>query len=175
MSIDFFTVSTLTGRVLFIFVALAHHRRRIVHFNITEHPTATWAAQQIIEACPDDSAPRWLLRDRDAIYGEAFRRRVAGMGIGEVISCPASPWQNAYAERFVRTIKESCLDRMILIGQASLRRAIREFEAHYHLERNHQGLQNQLIMHPTPQRRDGSIACRERLGGLLKYYHRPAA
>ena len=82
---------------------------------------------------------------------------------------------NAYAERFVRTIKESCLDRMILIGEASLRRAIREFEAHDHLERNHQGLQNQLIMQPTPQRRDGSIACPERLGGLLKYYHRPAA
>jgi hypothetical protein len=97
MSIDFFTVSTLTGRVLFVFVVLAHHRRRIVRFNITEHPTATWAAQQIIEACPDDSAPRWLLRDRDAIYGDAFRRRVAGMGIGEVISSPVSPWQKDYA------------------------------------------------------------------------------
>ena len=75
---DFFTVPTLTGRMLFVLVLLAHHRRRIVHVNITEHPTAAWTAQQVIEAFPDDTAPRWLLRDRDAIYGDAFRRRVAG-------------------------------------------------------------------------------------------------
>ena len=79
-SIDFFTVPTVTGRVLFVFVVLLHHRRRIVHFNVTEHPTAAWTAQQVVEAFPDDTAPRWLLRDRDAIYGEAFRQRVAGMG-----------------------------------------------------------------------------------------------
>jgi len=102
MSIDFFTVSTLTGRILFVFVVLAHQRRRIIHFNITEHPTVIWTAQQIIEACPDDTPPRWLLRDRDAIYGEAFRRRVAGMGIGEVISSPASPWQ------LVRNSRSAC-------------------------------------------------------------------
>src|SRR6185436_19700491 len=84
VSMDFFTVPTLTGRVLFVLVLLSHHRRRIIHFNITEHPTAAWTAQQMIEAFPDDTAPRWLLRDRDAIYGEVFRRRVAGMGIGEV-------------------------------------------------------------------------------------------
>jgi hypothetical protein len=74
-SIDFFTVPTITGRVLFVFVVLFHHRRRIVHFNVTEHPTAAWTAQQIVEAFPHDTAPRWLLRDRDAIYGEAFRHR----------------------------------------------------------------------------------------------------
>ena len=74
---DFFTVPTLTGRVLFVLVLLAHHRRRIVHLAITEHPTAMWTAQQIIEAFPDDSAPRWLLRDRDTIYSDVFRRRVA--------------------------------------------------------------------------------------------------
>lgn len=78
-SIDFFTVPTVTGRVLFVFVVLLHHRRQIVHFNITEHPTAAWTAQQVIDAFPHDAAPRWLLRDRDAIYGEAFRQRVAGM------------------------------------------------------------------------------------------------
>ena len=89
-SIDFFTVPTVTGRVLFVFVVLLHHRRRIVHFNITEHPTAAWTAQQVIEAFPDDTAPRWLLRDRDAIYGEAFRQRVAGMGI-EGGSCRLRP------------------------------------------------------------------------------------
>jgi hypothetical protein len=86
VSMDFFTVPTLTGRVLFVLVLLAHQRRRIVHVNITEHPTAAWTAQQMIEAFPNDTAPRWLLRDRDAIYGDAFRRRVVGMGIGEVLS-----------------------------------------------------------------------------------------
>jgi putative transposase len=83
-SMDVFTVPTVTGRILFVFVVLLHHRRRIVHFNITEHPTAAWTAQQVVEAFPNDTAPGWLLRDRDAIYGEAFRQRVAGMGIGEV-------------------------------------------------------------------------------------------
>ena len=96
-SIDFFTVPTLTGRVLFVLVVLMHQRRRIVHVNVTEHPTAPWTAQQMIEAFPHDTAPRWLVRDRDAMYGEAFRGRVAGMGIGEVISQPSSPWQKDYA------------------------------------------------------------------------------
>jgi putative transposase len=99
-SIDFFTVRTFSGRVLFVLVVLMHHRRRIVHINVTEHPTAAWTAQQMIEAFPD-TAPQWLLRDRDAIYGDAFRRRVAGMGIAEVISRPSSPWQNPYAERVI--------------------------------------------------------------------------
>ena len=97
-SMDFFTVPTVTGRVLFVLVVLLHHRRRIVHFNVTEHPTAAWTAQQVVEAFPDDTAPRWLLRDRDAIYSEAFRQRVGGMGIEEVLSAPSSPWQNPYAE-----------------------------------------------------------------------------
>jgi hypothetical protein len=80
---------------------LHHHRRRIVHVNVTDHPTAAWTAQQMIEAFPNDTAPRWLLRDRDAIYGGPFQRRVAGMGIREVISSPLSPWQNPYAERLI--------------------------------------------------------------------------
>jgi len=84
VSMDFFTVPTLTGRVLFVLVLLTHERRRIIHVNVTEHPTAAWTAQQMIEAFPNDTAPRWLLRDRDAIYGDVFRRRVVGMGIAEV-------------------------------------------------------------------------------------------
>ena len=83
-SMDFFTVSTLTGRVLFVVVVLSHHRRRILHLNTTAHPTAEWAAQQVVEAFPDDTAPRWIHRDRDRIYGAAFQRRLAGMGIAEV-------------------------------------------------------------------------------------------
>src|SRR3989441_5110782 len=92
-SIDFFTVPTLTGRVLFVLIVLSHVRRRIVHFNITEHPTAERTTQQVVDAFPDYTAPKWLHRDRDSVYGESFRRRVAGMGIAEVVSAPASPWQ----------------------------------------------------------------------------------
>jgi transposase InsO family protein len=107
VSMDFFTVPTLTGRVLFVLVLLSHHRRRIVHLAITEHPTAMWTAQQVVEAFPDDSAPRWLLRDRDSIYSAVFRRRVAGMGISEVISSPSSPWQNPHAERLIGSMAAS--------------------------------------------------------------------
>src|ERR1700730_17328756 len=116
VSMDFFTVPTLTGHVLFVFVILAHNRRRIVHLAITEHPTAMWTAQQIIEAFPDDSAPRWLLRDRDAIYGDVFRRRVAGLGITEVITSPSSPWQNPYAERLIGSLRRECLNHVIVLS-----------------------------------------------------------
>src|SRR5438309_10536022 len=106
VSMDFFTVPTLTGRVLFVFVLLAHQRRRIVHLAITDHPTAAWPAQQIIEAFTDETAPRWLMRDRDAIYSSVFRRRVAGsMGITEVVSAPSSLWQNPYAERLIGSLR----------------------------------------------------------------------
>ena len=97
VSIDFFTVPTLQLRVLFVFVVVAHQRRRVLHFNVTEHPTAEWAAQQIVEAFPEDTAPRYLIRDRDGIYGSHFRNRVQGMGIAEVLTAPRNPWQKAYA------------------------------------------------------------------------------
>ena len=108
VSMDFFTVPTLTGRMLFVLVLLTHEPRRIIRVNITEHPTAEWTAQQIVDAFPDDTAPRWLLRDRDAIHGDVFRRRVAGMSISEVISSPSSPWQNPYAERLIGSIRREC-------------------------------------------------------------------
>jgi transposase InsO family protein len=92
-------------KVLFVLVILAHHRRRVVHFNVTEHPTAQWTAQQIIEAFPWDTAPKYLLRDRDGIYGSQFHRRVQSMGIEEVLSAPRSPWQNPYAERLIGSIR----------------------------------------------------------------------
>ena len=103
-AVDFFTVPTLTGRVLFVLVVLSHCRRRIVHFNITEHPTTTWAAQQVVEAFPGDTAPKWLHRDRDSIYSDGFRRRVAGMGIAEAVSAPASPWQNPYVAQSAASV-----------------------------------------------------------------------
>jgi putative transposase len=124
VSMDFFTVPTLTGRVLFVFVLLAHQRRRIVHVNITEHPNAGWTAQQLVDAFPDDTAPRRVLRDRDAIYGERFCQRVAGMGITEVVSAPSSPWQNPYVERLIGSIRRECLDHVIVFSEAHLRRVL---------------------------------------------------
>ena len=103
VSVDFFVVPTATFRILYVFVVLLHHRRRVVHFNVTDSPTAAWTAQQIIEAFPDDSAPRYLLRDRDTIYAGEFRRRVKGMRITEVLTAPRSPWQNPFAERSARS------------------------------------------------------------------------
>ena len=110
VSLDFFTMPTVHLRVLFVLVVLAHHRRRVVRFNVTEHPTAAWTAQQMVEAFPDDTASSYLLRDRDTIYGHAFRHRVKGMGIREVLTAPQSPWQNPFAERLIGSVRRECLD-----------------------------------------------------------------
>jgi hypothetical protein len=108
VSIDFFTVPTVTFNVLFVFVVLVHDRRRVVHFNVAESPGARWAAQQIVEAFPWDTAPRYLLRDRDGIYGQEFTGRVEHMGIKEVKTAPRSPWDNPYAERVIGTLRRDC-------------------------------------------------------------------
>jgi transposase InsO family protein len=112
-SIDFFTVPTATFRVLYVFFVLAHDRRRVLHFNVTDHPSAAWTAQQTIEAFPDNTAPKYMIRDRDGIYGEQFRRRVAGMGIDEVLTAPRSPWQNPCAERLVGSVRRECVDHIL--------------------------------------------------------------
>jgi transposase InsO family protein len=109
VSLDFFTIPTASLRVLFVLVVLAHYRRRVVHFSVTEsvteHPTAAWTAQQLVDAFPDDSAPSYLLRDRDSVFGEYFRQRVKGMRIEEVLTAPHSPWQNPFAERLIGSLR----------------------------------------------------------------------
>jgi putative transposase len=176
VSLDFFTVSTLTGRVLFVLVLMSHHRRRIVHLRITEHPTAAWTAQQIVEAFPDDTAPRWLVRDRDAIYGDLFRRRVAGMNIREVITAPSSPWQNSYVERLIGSIRRECLDHLIVLNQTHLRRALARYIAYYHGARTHLSLEKDA---PTPRPvqaiTDGTVVAFPEVGGLHHRYERRAA
>ncbi|MBC8167884.1 MAG: DDE-type integrase/transposase/recombinase, partial [Bryobacteraceae bacterium] len=101
VSVDFFTVPTVRFQVLYVFLVLAHERRRILHFAVTAHPTAEWTAQQLREAFPWDSAPHYLLRDRDRIFGHDFVRQVKAMGIKQVLSAPGSPWQRAYVERVI--------------------------------------------------------------------------
>jgi putative transposase len=104
VAVDFFTVHTMSFRTFYCFIILLHDRRKVVHFNVTPHPTAVWTARQILEAFPEDTAPRYLLRDRDQIYGEEFRHRVEGMQIEEVITAPRSPFQNPYAERLIGSL-----------------------------------------------------------------------
>ena len=175
-SIDFFTVPTLTGRVLFVLVVLSHHRRRIVHVNITDHPTATWSAQQVVDAFPDDTAPRWLHRDRDRIYGDVFQRRLAGMGIVDVVSAPASPWQNPYVERLIGSIRRECLDHVIVINEAHLRRLLNIYGQYYHRSRTHLGFKKDTPDHrPVAGTSTGPIVAIPEVGGLHHRYERRAA
>jgi len=124
VSIDFFTVPTIRFQVLYVFLGLAHARRHVVHFNVTAHPTAEWTAQQLREAFPFDQIPRYLLRDRDKIFGATFRAQVKDLQIAEVLSAPRSPWQRAYVERVIGSIRRECLDHVIVFGEASLRRTL---------------------------------------------------
>jgi transposase InsO family protein len=117
VSMDFFVVPTVTHTVLFVLLILVHERRGVVHVNITEHPTAEWTAQQVVDAFPWDNAPRYLLRDRDRIYSASFRQRVRHMGIEEVVIAPRSPWQNPYVERIIGSIRRECLDHVVVLHQ----------------------------------------------------------
>jgi transposase InsO family protein len=135
VSIDFFTVPTIRFQVLYVFLVLAHDRRRIVHFNVTAQPTAEWTGQQLREAFPFDQLPCYLLRDRDAIFGEEFRRQVKDMGIHEALSTPRSPWQRAYVERVIGSIRRECPDHVIVFHEISLRRTLRSYSEYYHKSR----------------------------------------
>src|SRR4029450_6579745 len=115
--------------------------RRVVHFNITKHPTAEWTAQQVVDAFPWDEAPRYLLRDRDRIHGVSFRQRVQHMGIEEVIIAPRSPWQNSYVERLIGSIRRECLDHVIVLHERHLRRLLTEYFQYYHDWRTHRALE----------------------------------
>jgi putative transposase len=176
VSIDFFAVPTLTGAILFVVVVLRQHRRRIVQINVTQHPTAAWTAQQIIEAFPDDNAPRWLLRDRDRIYGSAFRRRVARMGIGEVLSTPSSPWQNPYAARLIGSIRRECLNHVIVLGERHRRRILTAYLTYYHGSRTPLSLEKDA---PAPRRvqaiKEGQVVAFPEVGGLHHRDERRAA
>ncbi len=140
VSIDFFIVPTATFRVLFVFIVLAHDRRRIVHFNVTEHPTAQWTAQQIVEAFPFDTAPSYLIRDGDGIYGERVTRRLESLGIDEVVTAPASPWQNAYVERVIGTLRRELFDHVIVLNERHVKRLMSSYLDYYHPWRTHQSL-----------------------------------
>jgi putative transposase len=179
---DFFTVEVWTRRGLQRFLVLFFidlSSRRVKIAGIGAKANGPWMSQiGRNQSDPIDGlfvGKRYLIHDRDPLFTAEFLEMLADIGIQSVKLPPRSPNLNAYAERFVRTIKESCLDRLILFGEGSLRKAIREFVAHYHLERNHQGLGNRLITpQAIPTDSNGTIQRRQRLGGMLNYYHRAA-
>ena len=176
VSIDFFTVPTAQLRVLFVLVVLAHHRRRVLHFNVTEHPTAAWTAQQIVDTFPDDTAPAYLLRDRDTIFGDSFRRRVKGMQIQEVLTAVRSPWQNPFAERLIGSIRRECLDHVLILSAGHLRHLLTRYFAYYHHTRTHLSLAKDAPDgRPVEPPERGEVVSIREVGGLHHRYFRQAA
>jgi transposase InsO family protein len=175
-SIDFFTVPTIRFQVLYVFLVLAHERRRILHFSVTAHPTAEWTAQQLRDAFPWDTAPRYLLRDRDRIFGDDFTKQVREMGIKPVLSAPRSPWQRAYVERVIGTLRRECLDHVMVFNEASLYRHVKSFVTYYHHSRTHLSLDKDAPETRPVQAADaGRIVAIPQVGGLHHRYERRAA
>src|ERR1700682_1490849 len=174
VSTDFFVVPTITFRLLFVFVILSHERRRPIHFAVTANPTSEWTARQLLEAFPWDSAPRYLLRDRDGVYGEKFQEVATWLGIREVLTAPQSPWQNPYAERLIGSIRRECLNHFVILNARHLKRTLASYFAYYHGSRTHLGLDKQC---PFPRQVSsvGRIIEIPQLGGLHHRYERVAA
>jgi len=176
IALDFFVVPTATFRILFVLIVLSHDRRRILHVNVTAHPSAVWTARQLLEACGLDAEPRYLVRDRDAIYGKAFCRQSMALGIKEVMTAPRSPWQNAYVERLIGSIRRECLDHMIVLGEHHLKRILLSYVDYYQSSRTHLSLEKDA---PEPRLvqavEKGRVVELKRVGGLHHLYTRMAA
>jgi len=176
VSIDFFTVPSATFRVLFVLIVLAHDRRKIVHFNVTEYPTAEWTARQLVQAFHDLKPPRYLIRDRDGMYGLIFGEQLRALEIEEVVIAPRSPWQSPCVERVIGTLRRECLDHVVILGEGHLRRIIRQFLTYYHGTRTHLALDKD-----APERRSvqpsesGTVIEIPQVGGLHHRYERRAA
>src|SRR5262249_55861527 len=175
VSIDFFTVPTIRFQILYVFLVLAHDRRCIFHFNLTRHPSAEWTGQQLRNAFPFEHFPHYLLRDRDAIFGHGFREQVRDMGIEEVLSAPRSPWQRAYVERLIGSIRRECLDHMIVFDEGSLRRILATYLDYYHRSRTHLSLgKDSPESRPIQRPEIGPVVSIRQVGGLHHRYARRA-
>ena len=172
---DFFVVPTVTGRVLFVLVLLAHHRRRVVHVAATAHPTAAWTAQQIREAFPWKVAPRYLLHDRDCSFA-GLDATTEAMAITNVVTAPRSPWQNAYVERFIGSIRRECLDHVIIFTEAGLQRVLTGYVEYYERSRTHLALDKDApAARPVSPASAGRIIAIPQMNGLHHRYERRAA
>ena len=169
-------VVTATFRLLYALIVLGHDRRKVIHFDVTENPTQDWLARQMTEAFPWDTAPSYLLRDRDASYGQSFRNRVKAMGIKEVVTAPRSPWQNPYVERIIGSIGRECLNHVIISDERHLRRVLSSYFQYYHESRTHLSL-NKDCPEPRPIHPPtaGKVIAFPEVGGLHHRYERRAA
>ena len=175
MAADLFVVPTVTFRLLFVLVVLAHDRRRVVHVAVTGHPTAAWTAQQLRNAFPGDETPRYLLHDRDSVFADVATT-TAGMNIQTVRSAPRSPWQNAYVERVIGSIRRECLDHVIVVNAVGLHRVLTDYVAYYMRSRTHLALDKDTpLARPVRPPSAGSIVTSPEVGGLHHRYDRIAA
>ena len=173
---DFFVVPTVAFHLLFVFILLDHDRRRILHFNVTSSPSAEWTSQQVVNAFPEDTAPRFLLRDRDSIYGGKFQTRVENMGIEQVVIAPKSPWQNPYVEGVIGSFRRECLNHCIVLGERHLYRLVAQYARHYNRNRTHLSLEKDCPIHRAVEPpAKGPVQSEPVLGGLHHRYYREAA
>jgi transposase InsO family protein len=174
VSVDFLVVPTITFRLLYVLVFLSHDRRRLVHFNVTAHPTAHWSAQQLRNAFSDVAPPRFIMRDRDAKFGELFTDTVTALGIDPLFTAYKSPWQNGYVERLLGSIRRECLDHVIVLNEDHLRGTLREYVNYYNAQRTHLGI-GKDSPEPREVQAEGEIDKVAVVGGLHHYYFRRAA
>ena len=175
-AMDFFVVPTVTFRLLYVLVVITQERRKVVHFNITEAPSAQWTVQQVVNAFSYDTAPKYLLRDRDCIYGSSFVQRVEGMGIKQKMISPRSPWQSPYVERLVGSIRRECLDQVIVFSPRQLRQLLQSYLDYYHHFRPHRSLDHDSpVPRPVESPDRGKVIELPLVGGLHHRYLRQAA
>jgi transposase InsO family protein len=170
-AMDLFVVPTISFDPLYVFIIVRLGRRDLVWINVTASPTAEWIARQLTEAFPWDEAPRYLIRDRDRIYGSVVTRRLRAMGIRDKPTAPASPWQNGFAERLIGSIRRECVDHMIVLGEVHLRRILKSYAHYYNGVRTHRSLNKDAPVSRSVQR-TGVSSSRAILGGLHHHYGR---
>jgi transposase InsO family protein len=170
-AMDLFVVPTIGFDLLYAFIIIRLERRELVWINVTANPTAEWIARQLTEAFPWSEAPRYLIRDRDRIYGDVAMRRVRAMGIRDKPIAPASPWQNGFAERLIGSIRRECLDHLVVLSEAHLRRMLQAYATYYNKIRTHRSLDKDAPAF-RPVTRIGAITSHPILGGLHHHYAR---
>jgi transposase InsO family protein len=170
-AMDLFVVPTIGFNLLYVLVIVRLARRELVWINVTAYPTAEWIAQQITEAFPWNDVPRYLIRDRDGIYSVAVTRRLRAMGIRDKPITAGSPWQNSFAERLIGTIRRECVDHIVVLGEAHLRRILREYARYYNTVRTHRSLDQDAPVSRSVQR-IGRIVSHALVGGLHHQYAR---
>jgi transposase InsO family protein len=171
VAMDLFVVPTISFRLLYGLLIMGHGRRQILWFGVTAHPTAEWIANQLTEACGWEQIPRYLIRDRDRAYGEIFVRRVRSIGIRDRPTASRSPWQNAYAERLIGSIRRECIDHVVVFGERHLRHVLLSYKDYYNATRTHLSLNKDAPVHRGAEWA-GNVVCRPILGGLHHQYSR---